>query len=194
MPWSTNKGVWQKADIVVAMRGKSSRPPSGGKRKAKAIDALPSKRRGKPLANEVYEAEESDPDEVKHAARYDRVDNFEYEMPSDFEDEEIDEELAFTEEDKKKYAGWFDDGKEPTDEGDEEEEGGHDTADKEGDSDVDLALLDSDAEVEDQHGAGDKGTDEDDELPGFEREDEAEDADDDGDAVDQQGDEEELYM
>ncbi|GFH23634.1 uncharacterized protein HaLaN_21275 [Haematococcus lacustris] len=31
-----------------------------------------------------------------------RVDNFEYEMPSDFEDEEIDEELAFTEEDKKK--------------------------------------------------------------------------------------------
>lgn len=28
------------------------------------------------------------------------VDNFQYELPEDFEDEEIDEELAFTEEDK----------------------------------------------------------------------------------------------
>ena len=37
-----------------------------------------------------------------------KVENYEYELPSDFEDEEIDEDLAFTEEDKKKYAGWFD--------------------------------------------------------------------------------------
>ena len=36
-----------------------------------------------------------------------KVDNYEYELPSDFEDEEIDEDLAFTEEDNKKYAGWF---------------------------------------------------------------------------------------
>ena len=35
------------------------------------------------------------------------VDNYEYEMPSDFEDEEIDEEAAFNEEDKKLYAEWF---------------------------------------------------------------------------------------
>lgn len=35
------------------------------------------------------------------------MENYEYEMPSDFEDEEIDEDLAFTAEDKKKYAGWF---------------------------------------------------------------------------------------
>lgn len=28
-------------------------------------------------------------------------------MPSDFEDEEIDEELAFTKEDKKKFGSWF---------------------------------------------------------------------------------------
>jgi U3 small nucleolar RNA-associated protein 14 len=35
------------------------------------------------------------------------VDNFEYELPSDFEDEEIDEEAAFTEEDKKLYSDWF---------------------------------------------------------------------------------------
>lgn len=47
------------------------------------------------------------------------VDNYEYEMPSDFEDEEIDEDLAFTAEDKKKYAGWF--GEEP-EEGEEEPE------------------------------------------------------------------------
>ena len=35
------------------------------------------------------------------------VDNYEYELPSEFEDEEIDEDTAFTEEDKKLYAGWF---------------------------------------------------------------------------------------
>lgn len=34
--------------------------------------------------------------------------NYEYEMPSDFEDEEIDEEMAFTEEDNKKYGSFFD--------------------------------------------------------------------------------------
>ena len=38
-----------------------------------------------------------------------RVDNYEYELPSDFEDEEIDEEAAFTEEDKKQFADWFGD-------------------------------------------------------------------------------------
>ena len=36
-----------------------------------------------------------------------RVDNYEYELPSDFEDEEIDEEAAFTAEDKKQFADWF---------------------------------------------------------------------------------------
>ena len=35
------------------------------------------------------------------------MENYEYELPSDFEDEEIDEDAAFTEEDKKLYAGWF---------------------------------------------------------------------------------------
>ena len=38
-----------------------------------------------------------------------RVDNYEYELPSDFEDEEIDEEAAFTEADKKQFADWFGD-------------------------------------------------------------------------------------
>ena len=38
-----------------------------------------------------------------------RVDNYEYELPSDFEDEEIDEDAAFTEEDRKQFADWFGD-------------------------------------------------------------------------------------
>lgn len=38
-----------------------------------------------------------------------QVESYEYEMPSDFEDEEIDEEAAFTAEDKKKFGAWFDD-------------------------------------------------------------------------------------
>lgn len=35
------------------------------------------------------------------------MDNYEYELPSDFEDEEIDEDAAFNEEDEKLYADWF---------------------------------------------------------------------------------------
>ncbi|EFJ43959.1 hypothetical protein VOLCADRAFT_121361 [Volvox carteri f. nagariensis] len=93
-------------------------PPGSGKRKHGAATtgggsggrpAKQSRREGKPKPTDrdVYEAEDSDPDEVKHAERFDKVDNYEYELPSDFEDEEIDEELAFTEEDKKKFGGWF---------------------------------------------------------------------------------------
>ena len=36
-----------------------------------------------------------------------RVENYEYELPSDFDDEEIDEDTAFTEADKKQFADWF---------------------------------------------------------------------------------------
>lgn len=43
----------------------------------------------------------------KLTASLQRVDNYEYELPSDFEDEEIDEEGAFTEADKKQFADWF---------------------------------------------------------------------------------------
>lgn len=35
------------------------------------------------------------------------VDNYEYELPSDFEDEEIDEDEAFNSEDERKYGAWF---------------------------------------------------------------------------------------
>lgn len=38
-----------------------------------------------------------------------RVENYEYELPSDFEDEEIDEDAAFTEADKEQFADWFGD-------------------------------------------------------------------------------------
>ncbi len=59
-----------------------------------------------------------------------QVDNYEYELPSEFEDEEIDEELAFTAEDKKKYAAWFD--KELSG-GEEEGAEGADYTDEDGD-------------------------------------------------------------
>ncbi|GBF90520.1 hypothetical protein Rsub_03516 [Raphidocelis subcapitata] len=67
------------------------------------------KRRKKGRKGDVYEADDSDPEEEKHADRYDAVENYEYEMPSDFEDEEIDEDMAFTAEDRERYAGWFGD-------------------------------------------------------------------------------------
>ncbi|KAG2495048.1 hypothetical protein HYH03_006979 [Edaphochlamys debaryana] len=99
--------------------GKAPKPQGGlGKRKnggaaprggAGGKPAKASRREGKPKGrvDDIYEAEDSDPDEVKNANRFDQVDNYEYELPSDFEDEEIDEEAAFTEEDKKKFGAWF---------------------------------------------------------------------------------------
>lgn len=118
-----------------------------------------------------------------------RVDNYEYELPSDFEDEEIDEGLAFTEEDKKKYAGWFgDDDEEDAGEGgeygddealgtddfeDDDEEGGgraflnsdggsgDDEEEEDGDDDEDHADLDDDERYQDMMAAvlGRKGKD-----------------------------------
>lgn len=78
------------------------------------------------------------------------VENYEYEMPSDFEDEEIDEDNAFTAEDKKKYGAWF--GDDDGDDGDEgEDDGGEDDLgeDEEGFDDEDLdeaAAAEDDAE------------------------------------------------
>lgn len=61
------------------------------------------------------------------------------------QDEEIDEDLAFTAEDKVKYAGWFgDEDKGGSEEEDEDEEGGS--------SDLDMNLLNSDEELEAQVG------------------------------------------
>mmetsp|Transcript_5357 Transcript_5357/g.11731 ORF Transcript_5357/g.11731 Transcript_5357/m.11731 type:complete len:1130 (-) Transcript_5357:373-3762(-) len=119
------------------------------KRRPQREAQRPSKRRpgSKLSARDAYEAEDSDPDEVKHAERYDKVDNYEYEMPSDFEDEEIDEDLAFTAEDKVKYRAWFSDEEEGNTLSDAEEDGGHEDNDAEQqdeDDDEEVDLLDSD--------------------------------------------------
>lgn len=39
--------------------------------------------------------------------RYDKVDNYEYELPSDFEDEEVDEDEGWTAEDEAKFGDFF---------------------------------------------------------------------------------------
>lgn len=85
-----------------------------------------------------------------------QVENYEYEMPSDFEDEEIDEEAAFTAEDKKKFGAWFDDmgasDGEDASEGFDDEEGleeGEDDGEQpetQGEDDAGLDMLDSEDE------------------------------------------------
>ncbi|KAK9837770.1 hypothetical protein WJX74_004747 [Apatococcus lobatus] len=52
---------------------------------------------------DVYEAEEANDDE-SNLRRFDAVENYEYETPSEFEDEEIDEDLAFTAEDEQQFG------------------------------------------------------------------------------------------
>lgn len=69
------------------------------------------------------------------------MESYEYEMPAEFEDEEIEEEEAFTAEDKLKYAGWFgEDGSEG--EGDEAGESDEEDAEEQG------AVLNSDSDEE----------------------------------------------
>ncbi|KAL4441441.1 hypothetical protein ABPG77_001945 [Micractinium sp. CCAP 211/92] len=83
-----------------------AKPRRGGGRPPKARGKRPEDAVRK---DDVYEAEDAEADEERHAERYDHVDNYEYEMPSDFEDEDIDDEMAFTEEDKKLFGHMFDD-------------------------------------------------------------------------------------
>lgn len=83
-----------------------------------------------------------------------QVESYEYEMPSDFEDEEIDEEAAFTAEDKKKFGAWFDDiggsdgedGSEGFDDEEGLEEGEDDGEQPETGDDAGLDMLDSEDE------------------------------------------------
>ena len=163
---------------------------SGNKRQAlgdaqKHASGKKKSRRGPKVDKDaIYEADEEVGDEVKNTYRYDAVESYEYEMPADFEDEEIDEEMAFSkvrnmgpvsppryhncscpphegswsqghlirtipflpalpsQEDKIKYAAWFD---EEVPEG-EDDEGDEDV---DGDSDdAGLDLLDSDDDGE----------------------------------------------
>ena len=58
------------------------------------------------------------------------VESYEYQLPEDGEDEEIDEDEAFNSEDEKLYAGWFDNNKAAAeDEGEQGEEGSYNTDD-----------------------------------------------------------------
>eukprot|EP00887_Chlorella_sp_A99_P001155 scaffold14.g1155.t1 len=91
---------------------------------------------------DVYEAEDESAEEERHAERFDRVDNYEYEMPLDFEDEEIDEDAAFNDEDEKLYGHLFGDMKGSS--GSEGSEGEEDEAD----------LLDSEEEEKGEEGEG----------------------------------------
>jgi U3 small nucleolar RNA-associated protein 14 len=59
--------------------------------------------------HDVYEAEQLEPEEKRNkiVKRYDQVENYEYEMPSDFEDEEVSEDEAFDSDDERKFAHFF---------------------------------------------------------------------------------------
>ncbi|KAG2423906.1 hypothetical protein HXX76_014959 [Chlamydomonas incerta] len=143
-PKSSNKAAKQKGVAVQGKRKHGGGPRGGG---PSGRPAKQSRREGrsKPVDNDVFEAEDSDPDEVKNAKRFDEVENYEYELPSDFEDEEIDEEMAFTEEDKKKFGAWFE--KEvDADEDDDEDGGTLGVGDDDGD------VWDGDEDDEDEEG------------------------------------------
>jgi len=88
------------------MAGGGGPRATGQKRRAHGSQTQASSKKGRGLAGKkidkasLYEAEEIEADEIKNVNRYDDVENYEYEMPEDFEDEEIDEEMAFSAEDK----------------------------------------------------------------------------------------------
>ena len=90
------------------MSGGGGRPRAAGKKRQAQGNQQPqtSSKKGRGSAGKkvdkasLYEAEEVEADEIKNVDRYDDVENYQYEMPEDFEDEEIDEEMAFSAEDK----------------------------------------------------------------------------------------------
>ena len=61
------------------------------------------------IEGDVYEAEQEEAEEVRNkiANRYDDVENYQYEMPEDYEDEEVDEEEAFNSEDDAAFGDFF---------------------------------------------------------------------------------------
>ncbi|MEW5305610.1 MAG: hypothetical protein WDW36_008141 [Sanguina aurantia] len=140
-----------------------------GSKKRKAESASGEKKAPRPSgvaqkltkSKDLYEAHDDDADEVKHARRFDDVENYEYEQPSDMEDEEIDEDNAFTAEDKKKYGAWFGDGDDgDTDDDDEGQDGGgEDDLGSYDDEELEEAEADVDADAEGS--AGEEGEEED---------------------------------
>jgi U3 small nucleolar RNA-associated protein 14 len=75
-----------------------------------------------------------------------RVDNYEYELPSDFEDEEIDDEEAFNSEDERMYGHLFKKDKGGGDASEEEEE--EDEEEEEESDEDDLLNSEDDGEEE----------------------------------------------
>ncbi|KAG2441194.1 hypothetical protein HYH02_010038 [Chlamydomonas schloesseri] len=164
-PKSSNKAPKQKAGAAQGKR-KHGGGPRGGAPGGRPAKQSRREGRSKPLDNDIFEAEDSDPDEVKNAKRFDEVENYEYELPSDFEDEEIDEEMAFTEEDKKKFGAWFekevdadedDDGEDGGTLGVGDDDGDYWDGDDEDDEDEDADEEEDDDDVEAEPARGAKG-------------------------------------
>ncbi|KAG7667273.1 hypothetical protein Ndes2526B_g04225 [Nannochloris sp. 'desiccata'] len=84
-----------------------AKPPGRGRGKRSFNNRPRASEKQKFKKDDVYEADDSLAEEDKSKMRYDRVDNYEYELPSDFEDEEIDDEQAFNSEDERMYGHLF---------------------------------------------------------------------------------------
>ncbi|GBG74923.1 hypothetical protein CBR_g19437 [Chara braunii] len=97
------------------------------------------------MTQDPYEYEEEVADEERGKnRRYDNMEVYEYELPEDFEDEEIDEDEAFTAEDKKRFGEAMADSQEEEEEEEEEEDD-----ESAGDGEIDLKSdEESDEEVE----------------------------------------------
>lgn len=83
--------------------GKKRKTAGTKKRKAASSDG------NSVAAHDVFEVDDIEADEDVHAYRYDDVEDNEYQLPEDFEDEEIDEDEAFNSEDERLYGHLFDD-------------------------------------------------------------------------------------
>ena len=117
-----------------------------------------------------------------------RVENYEYELPSDFEDEEVEEDEAFNSEDERKFGHLFarKSGGSDASESDEDEDDAATGEEEEEDNDADLLNSDEDSQEEEEEdsgleeafgplesGGGDDDGDEDEEA-GFDNEDDIE--------------------
>ena len=123
-----------------------------------------------------------------HPHRPQRVDSYEYELPADFVDEEIDEDEAFNSEDERLYGHLFSKGnKRGRDGGDDE--GDSDDEDDSGSDDDDL--LDSE---EDSEESGDDEEEDDSELDDvFARAGGESGSEEDADPAEEEGGDEEVY-
>eukprot|EP00873_Tetraselmis_striata_P003871 jgi/Tetstr1/424135/TSEL_014744.t1 len=105
--------------------------------------------------SDIYEADDPAAEGANRPGRYDPVDNYEYELPSDFEDEEINEDEAFNEEDKRLYSDWF-----PISDEEEDVVDGEEAADVDGGQSSGAGLLDSEEEEgDDDDEEGDEADD-----------------------------------